>query len=77
MRAFETVEKIISQWFQYVVSYLWKIKKKLNIGSERVLRELIVTVHKEDLLSRFISKEEMNSLEILRDIVIKFYSRGT
>ncbi|CAL9246138.1 unnamed protein product [Arabidopsis halleri] len=95
MQAFETAATIISQRFQSVVSYSWKIKKKLNIGSERVLRESIVTVHKfadeivrnridqgrlsdqkEDLLSRFISKEEMNSPEILRDIVISFILAG-
>ncbi|CAA7060495.1 unnamed protein product [Microthlaspi erraticum] len=93
MRAFETAATIISQRFQSVISYSWKIKKKLNIGSERVLRESIVTVHKfadeivrhridqgrksdEDLLSRFINIEEMNSPEILRDIVISFILAG-
>uniref|UniRef100_A0A1J3H1D4 Cytochrome P450 94B3 n=1 Tax=Noccaea caerulescens TaxID=107243 RepID=A0A1J3H1D4_NOCCA len=93
MRAFETAATIISQRFQSVISYSWKIKKKLNIGSERVLRESIVTVHKfadeivrnridqgrksdEDLLSRFIKIEEMNSPEILRDIVISFILAG-
>ncbi|CAA0386825.1 unnamed protein product [Arabidopsis thaliana] len=95
MQAFETAATIISQRFQSVISYSWKIKKKLNIGSERVLRESIMIVHKfadeivgnrieqgkvsdhkEDLLSRFISKEEMNSPEILRDIVISFILAG-
>ncbi|KAG7593890.1 Cytochrome P450 [Arabidopsis thaliana x Arabidopsis arenosa] len=95
MRAFETAATIISQRFRSVASCSWKIKKKLNIGSERVLRESIATVHKfadeivrkridqgrssdhkEDLLSRFISKEEMNSPEILRDIVISFILAG-
>ncbi|XP_010504571.1 PREDICTED: cytochrome P450 94B3-like [Camelina sativa] len=97
MRAFETATEIISKRFQSVVSYSWKIKKKLNIGSERVLRESIATVHKfadeivrqridqgrstsddekEDLLSRFISDEEMNSPEMLRDIVISFILAG-
>ncbi|KFK34905.1 hypothetical protein AALP_AA5G208900 [Arabis alpina] len=96
MRAFETASEIISKRFQSLVSYTWKIKRKLNIGSERVLRESIVSVHKfaddivrnriidhgrsenknEDLLSRFISNEEMNSPELLRDIVISFILAG-
>ncbi|ESQ44421.1 hypothetical protein EUTSA_v10005910mg [Eutrema salsugineum] len=95
MRAFETAATIISQRFQSVISYPWKIKKKLDIGSERLLRESIVTVHRfaddivrnridqareenknEDLLSRFINIEEMNSPELLRDIVISFILAG-
>ncbi|KAL1191498.1 Cytochrome [Cardamine amara subsp. amara] len=95
MRAFETAATISSQRFQSIVSYSWKIKKKLNIGSERLLRESIMTVHKfadnivrnkidqgrssdnkDDLLSRFISNEEMNSPELLRDIVISFILAG-
>nr|QWK52371.1 cytochrome P450 94D2 [Isatis tinctoria] len=96
MRAFETATMIISQRFQSAISYSWKIKRKLNIGSERLLRESIVTVHKfaddivrhridqartgdnkkEDLLSRFMNNEELNSPELLRDIVISFILAG-
>ncbi|KFK35660.1 cytochrome p450 [Arabis alpina] len=95
MRAFDTAATIISQRFQSVVSFSWKIIKKLNIGSERVLRESIVVVHRfadeivrnridqgrktssnEDLLSRFIGNDEMNSPELLRDIVISFILAG-
>ncbi|VVB05903.1 unnamed protein product [Arabis nemorensis] len=96
MRAFTTASEIISKRFQSLVSYSWKIKRKLNIGSEILLKESIVIVHKfadeivrnridqgrtsskknEDLLSRFIGNEEMNSPELLRDIVISFILAG-
>ncbi|CAN7052106.1 unnamed protein product [Brassica rapa subsp. trilocularis] len=96
MRAFDTAATIISERFQSVTPYSWKIKKKLDIGSEKLLRESIVTVHKfaddivrhtidqarssnntnEDLLSRFINIEEMNSPELLRDIFISFILAG-
>ncbi|KAL0724808.1 hypothetical protein Bca4012_039407 [Brassica carinata] len=96
MRAFDKAATIISERFQSVTPYSWKIKKKLDIGSEKLLRESIVTVHKfaddivrhtidqarssnsinEDLLSRFINIEEMNSPELLRDIVISFILAG-
>ncbi|CAF2059018.1 cytochrome P450 94B3-like [Brassica napus] len=96
MRAFDTAATIISERFQSVTPYSWKIKKKLDIGSQKLLRESIVTVHKfadgivrhtidqarssnnmnEDLLSRFINIEEMNSPELLRDIVISFILAG-
>ncbi|KAF3519070.1 hypothetical protein DY000_02061497 [Brassica cretica] len=96
MRAFDTAATIISERFQSVTPYSWKIKKKLDIVSQKLLRESIVTVHKfadgivrhtidqarssnnmnEDLLSRFINIEEMNSPELLRDIVISFILAG-
>ncbi|CAN8254458.1 unnamed protein product [Cochlearia groenlandica] len=96
MRAFETATAIISQRFQSVFPFSWKIKKKLNIGSEKLLKESIVTVHKfadeivrtridqearsndenDDLLSRFISNDDLNSPEMLRDIVISFILAG-
>ncbi|KAF3527180.1 hypothetical protein F2Q69_00049197 [Brassica cretica] len=46
MRAFDTAATIISERFQSVTPYSWKIKKKLDIGSQKLLRESIVTVHK-------------------------------
>ncbi|CAH2051476.1 unnamed protein product, partial [Thlaspi arvense] len=96
MHAFDTASTLTAQRFQSSVSFWWKIKKKLDIGSERLLRESMVTVHKfaddivrkkmidqgrsesekEDFLSRLISNEEMNSPELLRDIVVSFIFAG-
>ncbi|KAJ0255414.1 Cytochrome P450 [Hirschfeldia incana] len=63
MRAFETAATIISQRFQSVVSYSWKIKKKLDIGSEKLLRESIVTVHKfaDDIVRNRIDDQARSS----------------
>ncbi|KAF8403718.1 hypothetical protein HHK36_011822 [Tetracentron sinense] len=45
MQAFEDAATLSSGRFLYAVPFLWKIKKLLNIGSERRLKESISTVH--------------------------------
>ncbi|KAE8125132.1 hypothetical protein FH972_019967 [Carpinus fangiana] len=92
MRAFENAATLSSGRFMYAIPILVKIKRFLNVGSERKLKEAIRTVHEfademircrreqgtekeDDLLSRFMAKEE-NSPEFLRDIVISFILAG-
>lgn len=92
MKAFEDAATISSERFRYVVPLLWRVKKFLNIGSEEKLKKSIASVHgyaekiirsrmdakyehDEDLLSRFIRQEE-NSAEFLRDIIISFILAG-
>ncbi|CAO2831564.1 unnamed protein product [Amaranthus hypochondriacus] len=103
MRAFDVAATLSSGRFLYVVPRLWIIKKWLNVGSEKRLRDSIQTVHKfadkiirtkleeitttnnnnlasnhRDLLSRFISTEEISTRDpnLLRDIVISFILAG-
>ena len=45
MQAFEDAAMLSSGRFRYLFPYLWKIKKFLNVGSERRLKESISTVH--------------------------------
>ncbi|XP_059463099.1 cytochrome P450 CYP94D108-like [Corylus avellana] len=92
MRAFENAATLSSGRFMYAIPIWGKLKRFLNVGSERKLKEAIRTVHEfademirsrrkqktekeEDLLSRFMAKEE-NSPEFLRDIVISFILAG-
>ncbi|XP_009104013.2 cytochrome P450 94B3 [Brassica rapa] len=73
MRAFETAATIISKRFQSVVSYSWKIKKKLDIGSEKVLRESIVTVHKfADDIVRHTIDDQARSSNTNEDLLSRF-----
>ncbi|KAJ7972069.1 putative Cytochrome P450 [Quillaja saponaria] len=90
-QAFEDATNLSSGRSRYAFPLLWKIKRHLNVGSERRLAESIAVVHAfadkiimsrlahkiedEDLLSRFIQKEEI-SPEILRDIIISFILAG-
>nr|QLL91377.1 CYP94A1 [Gynostemma pentaphyllum] len=45
MRAFEDAATLSSGRFMYAFPSLWKMKKYLNVGSERRLKESIATVH--------------------------------
>ncbi|XP_044506988.1 cytochrome P450 94A1-like [Mangifera indica] len=45
MRAFEDAATLSAARFRAVFSFIWKIEKLLNIGSERVLRNSIKIVH--------------------------------
>ncbi|CAJ1916522.1 unnamed protein product [Sphenostylis stenocarpa] len=45
MRAFEDAAVLSSRRFMSVLPFTWKLKKLLNIGTERRLRESITTVH--------------------------------
>ncbi|XP_068663246.1 cytochrome P450 CYP94D108-like [Aristolochia californica] len=44
-RAFELASSLIAGRFMYALPFLWKIKKFLNVGSERRLKESISIVH--------------------------------
>ncbi|XP_062113136.1 cytochrome P450 CYP94D108-like [Humulus lupulus] len=46
MRAFAEAVEISSTRFMDFIPFLWKIKRFLNVGSEKRLRQLISTVHK-------------------------------
>ncbi|XP_041026694.1 cytochrome P450 94A1-like [Juglans microcarpa x Juglans regia] len=92
MRAFEDAATLSSGRFLYAIPILGKLKKFLNIGSERRLRDAIKTVHEfaDDIIrSRLEQKvdkdadllsrfiaNEANSPEFLRDIVISFILAG-
>ncbi|KAG6691003.1 hypothetical protein I3842_10G042400 [Carya illinoinensis] len=92
MRAFGDAATLSSGRFLYAIPILGKLKKFLNIGSERRLRDAIRTVHEfaDDIIrSRLEQKvdkdadllsrfiaNEANSPEFLRDIVISFILAG-
>lgn len=91
MLAFEEAAKLSSDRFMYLFPFMYKLKKLLNVGSERRLRNAIAKVHRfaediirvrmderteeKDLLSRFFGIEKA-SAEFLRDIVISFILAG-
>ncbi|XP_030508475.2 cytochrome P450 CYP94D108 [Cannabis sativa] len=92
MKAFAEAVEISSNRFMDLIPFIWKIKRFLNVGSEKRLKQLISTVHKfadeiiksrkeekntkGDLLSRFIEDDELNSPEFLRDIVTNMILAG-
>ncbi|KAM4122198.1 hypothetical protein ACJW30_01G064300 [Castanea mollissima] len=92
MRAFEEATTISFGRFMYALPFLAKVKKFLNIGSERRLKESIKIVHefadniirskmgqkvdKEKDLLSRFMSNEENSPEFLRDIVISFILAG-
>ncbi|XP_010247227.1 PREDICTED: cytochrome P450 94B3 [Nelumbo nucifera] len=45
MQAFEEAARLSAGRFMYLFPFLWKVKKALNIGSERRLKQAISTVH--------------------------------
>ncbi|GMN68988.1 hypothetical protein TIFTF001_038038 [Ficus carica] len=67
MRAFETAAELSSGRFRYAIPFLWKIKKFLNIGSERQLRESISAVHKfaEDIIRSRIGQGKGEEADLL------------
>ena len=90
--AFETATSLSSGRFCYAIPYLWKIKKLLNIGSEKKLKEAISIVHN---FAMKIIQDRKNagpaadtdllsrfmastdsSDELLRDIVVNFILAG-
>ncbi|XP_058079670.1 cytochrome P450 CYP94D108-like [Magnolia sinica] len=91
-QAFEDAANLSAGRFRYSIPFLWKIKKMLNIGSERRLRESITIIH--DFATKIIKtrKKESshgrddllsrfmasddNSIEFLRDIIISFILAG-
>ncbi|RWR79884.1 cytochrome P450 94B3 [Cinnamomum micranthum f. kanehirae] len=90
--AFETATSLSSGRFRYVIPYLWKIKKLLNIGSEKKLKEAISIVH--SFAMKIIQDRKKagpatdtdllsrfmastdSSDELLRDIVVSFILAG-
>ncbi|XP_062109809.1 cytochrome P450 CYP94D108-like [Humulus lupulus] len=92
VRAFAEAVELSSARFMEIIPLTWKIKRFLNVGSEKRLKQLIATVHKfadsiiksrkdekntkGDLLSRFIGDDGLNSPEFLRDIVTNIIIAG-
>ncbi|KAK3446518.1 cytochrome P450 94A2 [Eucalyptus grandis] len=68
MRAFEEAARISSERFMSAFPLLWVLKRRLNVGSERRLRESIATVHKfaEDIIrSRMEESREAHDEDLL------------
>ncbi|XP_043720857.1 cytochrome P450 94B3-like [Telopea speciosissima] len=92
MQAFEDAATLSAGRSMSALPHLWKLKKALNIGSEKQLKESISTVHSfadKIIRSRMEAKQESsadllsrfmenesNSPELLRDIVISFILAG-
>ncbi|KAJ0977987.1 hypothetical protein J5N97_013461 [Dioscorea zingiberensis] len=90
-QSFRDAAELSSGRFRYALPWFWMLKRLLNLGSERRLKESIATVHEfaeriirlrrkekksgDDLLSRFMA-EGKNTDELLRDIVISFILAG-
>ncbi|KAF8094965.1 hypothetical protein N665_0348s0048 [Sinapis alba] len=88
--AFDTAAEISARRATEPLYAVWKVKRALNVGSERRLREAIRTVHelvsevvrakrksleaKQDLLSRFLASGQDS--EAVRDMVISFILAG-
>ncbi|GAV70568.1 p450 domain-containing protein [Cephalotus follicularis] len=91
MRAFDAATAHSFGRFLHAFNFVWKLKKKFNMGSELVLKQSVAIVHEfadniirsrmktrgndEDLLSRFIAIEEI-SPKFLRDIIVSFIVAG-
>ncbi|GMN66888.1 hypothetical protein TIFTF001_035951 [Ficus carica] len=67
MRAFEEAAALSSGRFRYAFPHLWRIKKFLNVGSERRLKESIATVHQfaDDIIRSRMESKMQNSEEDL------------
>ncbi|KAL3755095.1 hypothetical protein ACJRO7_002201 [Eucalyptus globulus] len=68
MRAFEEAARISSERFLSAFPLLWVFKRRLNVGSERRLRESIATVHEfaEDIIrSRMEESREAHDEDLL------------
>ncbi|KAK4281991.1 hypothetical protein QN277_013423 [Acacia crassicarpa] len=68
MSAFEDAAMLSAGRFQYALPDGFKIKRWLNVGSERRLREAIITVHKfadEIIRSRLEARETNQDLDLL------------
>ncbi|CAL0332813.1 unnamed protein product [Lupinus luteus] len=68
MTAFEDAAMLSSQRFMSALPIIWKIKKLLNVGTERRLRESIAIVHKfadEIIQSRMEAKNRTHDEDLL------------
>ncbi|KAI6696954.1 hypothetical protein NL676_017073 [Syzygium grande] len=68
MRAFEDAARVSSERFMYAVPLLYRVKRWLNVGSERLLRESIATVHEfaeEIIRSRMEENREARDEDLL------------
>lgn len=90
--AFERASSLCVERFSSVVPGLWRLKRLLNVGSEREVKENIGIVHRfatkavrsrkggrvlgDDMLSRFIAESEGYDEEFLRDVVVSFVLAG-
>ncbi|XP_031281277.1 cytochrome P450 94A1-like [Pistacia vera] len=75
MRAFEDAAVLSSERYRSLLPLIWKIKKFFNIGSERVLKKSIATVHEfanEIILSRMESKAK----NMDEDLLSRFIGNG-
>ncbi|XXG88913.1 hypothetical protein AAC387_Pa12g1049 [Persea americana] len=90
--AFETATSLSSGRFRYAIPYLWRIKKLLNISSEKKLKEATSIVHNFAMkiiqdqknaspaadtdLLSHFMASTNSSDELLRDIVVSFILAG-
>ncbi|KAI9174115.1 hypothetical protein LWI28_012151 [Acer negundo] len=90
VKAFDTASEISAMRGRAPVFFIWKIKRALNLGSEKKLREAIKLVHDSvveiiqnkkrangsgnDLLTRLLSAG--HGEEVVRDVVISFIMAG-
>ncbi|XP_020102174.1 cytochrome P450 94B3-like [Ananas comosus] len=92
MKAFEEAQNLVMGRFMGALAATWKIKKLLNIGSERQLRDSVSTVHdyamkiilarkekdsdRGDDILSRFTSNEDHTNETLRDIMISFLLAG-
>ncbi|XP_009615866.1 cytochrome P450 94A2-like [Nicotiana tomentosiformis] len=76
--AFEDAVKLSSERFNAIFPFLWKVKRKLNIGSEKILRAAVDNVRqfaKELVKEKQRELNEKSSLESV-DLLSRFLSTG-
>lgn len=90
--AFERASNLSVARFSSLIPGVWKLKRILNVGSEKELREKIAIVHRfatkavrsrkvngslgDDLLSKFVAENGDYSDEFLRDVIVNFVVAG-
>ncbi|XP_031393975.1 cytochrome P450 94A1-like [Punica granatum] len=75
MLAFEEAAKLSSERFMYLLPSMYKLKKLLDVGSERRLRKAIVTVHQfADDIIRLRLEEMRDNKASDQDILSRFFS---
>ncbi|PON90375.1 Cytochrome P450, E-class, group I [Trema orientale] len=70
MQAFEDAAMLSSGRFRYSFPYFWKVKRFLNVGTERRLRESISTVH--EFADNIIRSRMESRLEQTEDLLSRF-----
>ncbi|CAL9765694.1 unnamed protein product [Musa acuminata subsp. burmannicoides] len=74
MRAFEEAQNLIVGRFMDAFEITWRVKKLLDIGSERRLRELLAVVHGYAMRIIRARKEKASELDEHHDLLSRFAS---